>query len=93
MDANEILGTDIETVALSSILGVDIYVSNFHNRSEDRSGGSRWYRYHSTHDGFTPTAIYLTNYDHHYEPVIDLIHTRTPTFFHTDSFSDVIIVE
>ena len=81
MDANEIWGTDIEIVALSSILGVDIYVSNFHNRSEDRSGGSRWYRYHSTHDGFTPTAIYLTNYDNHYEPVIDLIHTRTPTFF------------
>ena len=37
---NEIWGTDIEIVALSSMLGVDIFVSNFHSSSQDRSGGS-----------------------------------------------------
>ena len=93
MDLSKVWGTDIEIIALSSILGVDIFVSNFHNNSEDRLGGSRWYRYHSTHGGFTTPAIYLSNYDIHYEPVIDLIHTRNPTFFSTYSFSDTIIIE
>ena len=93
MDVNMVWGTDIEIVVLSSILGVDIFVSNYHKSNEDSLSGSRWYRYHSTHDGFTTPAIYLSNYANHYEPVVDLIHTRTPTFFHTYSFSDAVVIE
>ena len=93
MDANEIWGTDIEIVALCSMLGVDIFVSNFHNELKNRFCGSRWYQYHSINDCYTNPAIYLSNYDNHYEPVIDLINTRTSSFFHTDSFSEAFVIE
>ena len=43
--------------ALSAILGLDIFVSAFHNRTEEMLGWAIWYRYHNTHGGFTRGVV------------------------------------
>ena len=93
MDGNTMWATDIEIFATSAMLGVDIFVSNDHSGYLKKISETKWYRYHSSPDGFTSTALYLTNYEEHFEPVIDLIHSRTITYFDSDSFSNVIIIE
>ena len=71
--------SDVEIMAASAILDADIYVAN----SEYRSQGSlirevRW----SLHRASTnPTAtLYITNYVNHYEPVISMLNSPTPTY-------------
>ena len=85
--------TDIEIVAASAVLGVDISVSNYHSEHHKQPNETKFYRCHSAPNEFTSTGLYLTNYEQHFELVIDLIHSRAITYFDTDSFSDAITIE
>ena len=53
MDADHIWATDIELVAVSLMLGVDLFVANYHFNSMNTWREIKWYRYHSNHINFT----------------------------------------
>ncbi|KAI6655727.1 hypothetical protein LOD99_1869 [Oopsacas minuta] len=77
MDGNTVWATDIEIFATSAMLGVNIFVPNDYSEYHKQRSETKWNRYHSFSDWFSSTALYLTNYEEHFEPVIDLIHSRT----------------
>ena len=52
-------GTDVEIIALSKMLDVDIYVSNLHFQS--KKSQTTWYRYCTNHQKYTTPALYLSN--------------------------------
>ena len=93
MDADHIWATDVELVAVSLMLGVDLFVANYHFNSKNTWREIRWYRYHSNHINFTTPAIYLANFNNHFQPVTDLINGRYQSYFTNDSFSDVFILD
>ena len=93
MDTNYIWGTDVEVVAFSKMLDVDIFVSNIHTDIKRNESNATWYRFSSNYLRYSNPALYLANHSNHYEPVIDLIHSRYPSFDDTYTFSDTVIVE
>ena len=93
MDKGSKWGTDVEIIAFSSMLSVDIFVSIPQAGIVKNQAQSTWYRYHSRQDGYTIPSLYLINRGNHYEPVLDLIHSRYPSFSNSYSFSDDMIIE
>ena len=69
--------TNIVIVATSAMLGVNISASNDHSEYHKQPSETKFYRCHSSPNEFTSTGLYLTNYEQHFETVIDLIHSRT----------------
>ena len=72
-------GGDVEIMAASAILNADIYVAN----NDYRKPGSfiREVRWSLLRASLNPTAtLYITNYGDHYEPVISMLNSPTPTF-------------
>ena len=94
MDSDTTWGSDIEIIALSKMLSVDIFVSNQHSDVKKRNKcHSTWYRYCTDPHSYTDPALYMANRANHYQPVIDLIHSRQPSFYNTYTFSDSIVLE
>ena len=75
-------GGDIEIMAASAILQVDIYIANdnyLNTLQESKfSHQVRWSLLKGSKD--TKLAIYIKNFANHYEPVISMINCPTPTF-------------
>ena len=74
-------GSDVELMAASAILETDIYVAN----KIYRLPGSlipevRWSRISASNDNSKYCAIYIANFNDHYEPVTAMINSLTPTF-------------
>ena len=93
MDTDAIWGSDVEIIAFSKMLDVDIFVANLHNDVKKNECHWTWYRYSSQYHKYSNPAIYLTNSSNHFEPVIDLIHSRYPSFNNFFTFSDTIVLE
>ena len=75
-------GGDIEIMAASAILQVDIYIANdnyLNTLQESKfSHQVRWSPLKGSKD--TKLAIYIKNFANYYEPVISMINCPTPTF-------------
>ena len=85
-------GSDVEIMAASSILDVDIYIANDVYRKEGTLIPEvRWSLIRASPN---PTAaIYITNYCDHYEPVISMLDSPTPTYGVTISDDKIYTVE
>ena len=83
-------GSDVEIMAASDILNVDIYVANNDYRKEGTL--TREVRWSLLGASTNPTAaLYITNYGLHFEPVTSMLNIPTPTY---GSISDqVYLVE
>ena len=81
-------GTDVEILAASAILDADIYVANnFYRTQGSLTRVTRWSLLRAQ-DNSTGT-LYITNYGHHYEPVINMLNSSTSTYG-SGTTSDVV---
>ena len=81
-------GTNVETLAASAILDADVYVANnYYRRQGSLTRVTRWSLLHAQ-DNSTGT-LYITNYGHHYEPVINMLNSCTLTYG-SGTTSDVV---
>ncbi|KAI6658351.1 hypothetical protein LOD99_11074 [Oopsacas minuta] len=92
MDGNTVWATDIEIFASSAMLEVDIFVANDQSEYDKQRRGNQVVSISFFLDEFSSTTL-LTNDEEDFEPVIDLIHSRTTTYFDTDGLSDTNIIE
>ena len=78
---NGVWGGDVEIMAASAILQVDIYVANHEYRwdSQDKLHQIISWKLMRANTANTE-AIYINNFDLHFEPVTSLINNPTPTF-------------
>ena len=73
-------GGDFEIMAASAILQADIFIANNNYSMEANKYTSkvRWSLLRATKD--TNSSLYIKNYHEHYEPVVSMINSSTPTF-------------
>ena len=93
MGSDHIWATDVEIMAVSMMLGIDLFVANFHCDSKKTYNEIRWYRYHFYEEHRSNQAMYLTNFDEHFQPVTDLINCRYQSYFTSDSFSSAVVID
>ena len=81
VNINGVWGGDVEIMAASAILQVDIYVANNEYRwdSQDKLHQIISWKLMRANTANTE-AIYIKNFDLHFEPVTSLINNPTPTF-------------
>ena len=93
MDTETIWATDVEIIATSFMLDVDLFVANEHSDTKKTWNQIRWYRYHPNKADYTKQAIYINNVHDHFEPVTDLINCRYQSYFNSDSFRGVVVLD
>ena len=72
----------MEIMALSNILDVDVYVANnCYGNQENLPREVRWSLLRGSKK--PTTALYISNYCNHYEPVTSMIDSSTPTYGET----------
>ena len=88
MQQNAVWGIEVEIFAVSAILETEIYVAVECEDTNKVSISSydfhekiiRWYRYSASNNYDKSFAIYIANLKNHYEPVITLINSGSPTY-------------
>ena len=93
MITDSVWATDVEIVAMSVLLRTDIYIAQKRCRNDGSDSYIFWLRYHGSVENDQEHAIYITNFDHHYEPVIRLIDSPTPSYIDADSFVDCMVID
>ena len=89
-DGNNIWGTEMEILAASAILETDIYVATECDITDDSSPFQmsnrviHWCRYSASSNYDHSCAIYMANFNSHYEPVIKFIYSIYPTYAEED---------
>ena len=97
MQQNKVWGSEVEIFAISAIFEIDIYVAvecdNFKESSsfDIHQKTIRWYRYNSSNNYDKFCAIYMTNFNNHYEPVTTLINSGYPTY--AENYQNTISIE
>ena len=83
-------GSDVEIMAFSAILNADIYVGN--NDSHRQGSLIREVRWNLIRASKNPeVAIYIQNFNLHYEPVISMMNSPTPSYGATSD--DVVKID
>ena len=83
-------GSDVELMAASALLKTDIYVANKIYRTDDSIISEvRWSRIRSSNDNSKNSAIYISNFYDHYQPVTRMINSLTPTFNCIEKHQDI----
>ena len=86
MQEDKIWGSEVEIFAISAILEIDIYVAVECDNCKESSYNIhqqriiRWYRYNASNNYDKSFAIYIANFNNHYEPVTTLINSGYPTY-------------
>ena len=60
MDTETTWATDVEIIATSFMLDVDLFVANEHSNTKKTWNQIRWYRYHPNKADYTKQAIYIS---------------------------------
>ena len=95
MQEDKIWGSEVEIFAISAILEIDIYVAVECDNCKESSYNIhqqriiRWYRYNSSNNYDKSFAIYIANFNNHYEPVTTLINSGYPTY--AENYHAVIV--
>ena len=77
-----IWASDVEIVALSSMLDSDVYIATDQHDPKIHSTRTIWNRYSVCVKHLQNTSIYISNINHnHYEPVISLINSNYNSFY------------
>ena len=90
MEHDYIWGTEMEILAASTILETDIYVATECDLVDNSSPFQmsrrviRWCRYSACSDYDHSCAIYMANFNNHYEPVVKFINNNYPTYAEED---------
>ena len=90
MDENGSWGTEVEILAASAILDVNIYVASECNTIHDNSRlgftdrDIKWYRYSAAPNYDEKFAINIANFQSHYKPVVNCINSDHHTYSNTD---------
>ena len=97
MTVDEVWGGDIELMAISSILGTDVYVANHYNQTSTSIFSEvRWTQIRSSNPIMTKSenCIYISNYDSHYAPVCKLINSTSKTYFSdSDNIQETVKID
>lgn len=79
-------GSDIELMAASALLETDIYVaSEYKTLHYDDLSDVRWNFIRGSNNISTEKALYVTNFNSHYEPVYNMINSFNPTIFDAET--------
>ena len=74
-------GTDAELMAASALLQTDIYVANkVYKPSNSIVSQIRWSLIRPSSSNSADFALYIANFHDHYQPVLKMIRSLTPTF-------------
>ena len=77
--------SDVEIMATSALLKTDIYVANnIYTSFGTLNRETRWSLIRPSAYDENP-SLYITNYGHHYEPVISMINSSIPTYGNVQS--------
>ena len=97
MQEDKIWGSEVEIFAISAILEIDIYVAVECDNCKESSYNIhqqriiRWYRYNASNNYDKSFAIYIANFNNHYEPVTTLINSGYPTY--AENYQKVVSIE
>ena len=90
MLSDSIWATDIEIVAMSILLKTDIYIAGERYNQERSWKKVSWLRYQGSPENTTIAAIYIKNFEQHFEPVVGMINSPTPSYSNEDNCIDCI---
>ena len=79
-----IWGSDVEIMAASALLDADIYVANNDYRKPGSRGALELAQNYQPYCHF-----YITNYGHHYEPVVSMLNAPYLTYGTTDDIQPI----